>query len=142
MLRARKNAILGAAFVAILAAGVGVLVQSGSEEAIAQNNTNRLPALRVQYSSSYVNEVVPGSRNDKIQEVYKFPDGGPVFIVRTENALTVWARYESSLVRLRTINLEETLLSLTFLDDQRTFIVHTKSEARVYSVDRTFIEGE
>ncbi len=143
--RARQKFLISLAAFLLLAASFTLVLPLLSQKAEAQNNSDDGDdSVEIVYSSRYINKVIPGNRgNDKIRQVYAFPDGGPVFITRTNDALTVWARRENGLSSLRQIDLgDEALEEIVFLDDNRTFIVHTLSQARVYSVDREVVRQQ
>jgi hypothetical protein len=123
-----------------LAAGLvmGMLVASGSGPAEAQTTTASTESTAViTHTLSYISQVTPNADTDKLQELYVFPGGAPVFLFRTKAGLTAWERRDNRLVKLLDINLDSNFEKIVFLEDGQTFIVQYKNAARVYAIKRT-----
>ncbi|MCC6546528.1 hypothetical protein IT570_05105 [Candidatus Sumerlaeota bacterium] len=88
------------------------------------------------YRVNYVNQVLPARLGDDIKEVYKFPVYSSVFLVRMSNSITVWERKEKALATLLDIKLDGDFKDLLFLEDGKTFVIHTSRSASVYTLDR------
>jgi len=123
------------AVIAVVVLGAVVLLRE-APTAQAQSTT-AATAPTFQWSSYYINQVLPSSTNDSVIKVFPFPER-PAFIVQTQNAFTVWVRLDGGLRSLLEIKLATTekFRDIVFLDDDRTFIIHTNKAARAYSVDQ------
>lgn len=135
-----KFLYLGSAMatVGLLVAGAFLMLRHPSEAeaqtGVIEGGTN----VTVNYSSAYINRIVASKRDDRIREVIPFPNA-PVFLVRTGEAVTVWLREDRGLKMLQQIDLPAAFEDIQFLDDNRTFIIRTRENVRVFSLDRQIV---
>lgn len=138
MLRALTTSRLGlAATVAVATFILTAFALSLAPNAEAQPSRNREnQSAQVSYSSYLISALKTSTSSDRVEEVYAFP-GSPCYIIRTENNLIVWERRNNGVFRLLEVKLNDTFRDIIFLDDNRTFIVHTKSSVGTYSIDKS-----
>lgn len=135
-----KSLYLGSAVVTagLLVAGAFMMlkhpVEAEAQSGVIEGGAN----VTVNYSSSYINRIVASKRDDRIREVIPFPNA-PVFLVRTSEAITVWLREDKGLKMLQQIEMPAVFEDIHFLDDNRTFIIRTRENVRVFSLDREII---
>ena len=136
MLQLRRWLHPGSLAVGILAGVTAAFLISASvRPAVAETADTTSPAAVITYSAGYLNKVVATVAKDKIEEVIPFPTQ-PVFLARTTTNINVWERRGSSIVNILDFALDGDFKAVEFLDDNKTFIVHTKKSASVYTLDR------
>lgn len=143
-LNSMKARGLGSMAACVAAGALGALLivhATGTAVAQTKGRNDPAPTTRVVYNARYVNQVVPTKETERIREVREFPDS-PAFLVRTSTAISVWLREENGLRMLMEIKLDGSFESLVFLDDKRTFIVHTPKSARVFSLNKSLVVEE
>lgn len=133
----RGSIIACASILAVAALLVPLFAQKDADH--DGKTTKDATAGNYAYSAKYVNQVLPGGPGDSIKEVYKFPAFAPVFLVRTSKAITVWERKDKALATLLDIRLDGDFENLLFLEDGKTFVIHTSRSASVYVLNRDLV---
>ncbi len=90
------------------------------------------------YKAYKVQDIIPTRSTDNIEEVIPLKES-PNFLVRTEDAITVWSHVDGKLLRLREIPIDGKFREVVLLEDYKTFVVRSREKAAVYSVERDYV---
>ena len=138
----RRTISVGACILAVMLLLVPLFAQKDS--AHHGNDTKDTLPLdgTFNYKVEYVNQILASASGDEIKEVYKYPVYSAVFLVRMTKSITVWERREGTLKTLLDIKLDGDFKNLVFLEDGKTFVIHTSRSASVYVVDREIVKAD
>lgn len=135
MLQMRRWLHPGSLAVGLVAGVVAAFALSASIRPAVAATSETDSTTVITYSAGLLNKVIPTKTTEKVEEVIPFPTQ-PVFLVRTATTVTVWERRKGALITLVDVALDSEFKSAEFLDDNKTFIIHTKKSASVYTLDR------